>query len=240
MKIRRLETFSNRAVGFVRVTTEDGREGWGQLSTYNADITAQVFHRQIAPHALGADADDIRALVELIPEREHKFPCSYLFRALGGLDTALWDLRGRTAGKSVCELLGGTPRPFPVYASSMKRGEITPRDEAERLKRLQGEHGYTAFKFRVGRECGHDLDEWPGRTDEIVPLVRQALGPDARLLVDANSSIRRRRRSRSAASSKTTASSISRSPAPIGSTIGPRRSRPPSISTSPAGSRTAT
>ncbi|MQT14710.1 mandelate racemase/muconate lactonizing enzyme family protein [Segnochrobactrum spirostomi] len=187
MKIRRLETFSNRAVGFVRVTTEDGREGWGQLSTYNADITAQVFHRQIAPHALGADADDIRALVELIPEREHKFPCSYLFRALGGLDTALWDLRGRTAGKSVCELLGGTPRPFPVYASSMKRGEITPRDEAERLKRLQGEYGYTAFKFRVGRECGHDLDEWPGRTDEIVPLVRQALGPDARLLVDANS-----------------------------------------------------
>ncbi|GLS18297.1 mandelate racemase [Labrys miyagiensis] len=187
MKITRLETFSNQHVGFVRATAEDGREGWGQVSPYNADITCEVFHRQVARWAIGGDADDIAGLVQLIPEREHKFPCSYLFRALTGLDTALWDMRGKRAGRSVCELLGGTLRPFPVYASSMKRGEITPEDEAERLKRLQGEFGFTAFKFRVGKECGHDEDEWPGRTDTIVPTVRKALGEEARLLVDGNS-----------------------------------------------------
>lgn len=187
MKIARLETFATKACGFVRVTTDAGAQGWGQLSTYNSDITAEVFHRQIAPWSLGQDAFDIEALTTTIPEREHKFPCSYLFRALTGLDTALWDLRGRLEGKSVCELLGGVPRAFPVYASSMKRGEITPEAEAERLKRLQGEDGYTAFKFRVGKECGHDADEWPGRTDAIVPMVRKALGDGATLLVDANS-----------------------------------------------------
>ena len=187
MKIARLETFSNRNVGFVRVTTEDGREGWGQLSPYHSDIAATVFHRQVAPWALGADALDVETLVDAIPEREHKFPGSYLFRALCGLDMALWDLRGKLEGKSVCELLGGSPRPFPVYASSMKRGEITPEAEAERLKRLQGECGYFAFKFRIGKECGHDEDEWPGRTEAIVPMVRKALGDKARLLVDANS-----------------------------------------------------
>jgi len=187
MKIKRLETFYTEFVGFVRVTTDDGHEGWGQLSPYNADITSQVFHRQVARWALGADALDIEALVTLIPEREHKFPGSYLFRAITGLDTALWDLRGKLEGKSVCELLGGKPRPFPVYASSMKRGEITPEDEAVRLARLRDEHGYDAFKFRIGKECGHDEDEWPGRTDAIVPKVRKALGPDMRLLVDANS-----------------------------------------------------
>ena len=187
MKISRLETFCDRHVGFVRVTTDDGKQGWGQLSAYNADITAAVFHRQIAPWSLGQDALDIAHLVETIPEREHKFPCSYLFRALTGLDTALWDLRGRIEGKSVCELLGGTPRPFPVYASSMKRGEITPEAEAERLARLRDAHGFKAFKFRVGRECGHDIDEWPGRTDAIVPQVRAALGDSATLLVDGNS-----------------------------------------------------
>jgi L-alanine-DL-glutamate epimerase-like enolase superfamily enzyme len=69
----------------------------------------------------------------------------------------------------------------------MKRGEITPEAEAERLKRLQGEFGFRAFKFRVGKECGHDEDEWPGRTDAIVPMVRKALGDEATLLVDANS-----------------------------------------------------
>ena len=187
MKISRLETFSTPAVGFVRVTTDTGHQGWGQTSSYNADITAQVFHRQIAPWALGADADDIESLTDVIPEREHKFPCSYLFRALTGLDTALWDLRGKIAGKSVCALLGGTPRPFPVYGSSMKRGEITPEAEAERLPRLRDQFGFSAFKFRVGKECGRDQDEWPGRTDQIVPMVRRALGDDVRLLVDGNS-----------------------------------------------------
>jgi L-alanine-DL-glutamate epimerase-like enolase superfamily enzyme len=187
MKIKKLETFTNPSVGFVKVTTDDGKEGWGQVSNYNSDITCQIFHRQVARYALGQDACDIETLVTLIPEREHKFPGSYLMRAITGLDTALWDLRGKREGKSVCELLGGKPRPFPVYASSMKRGEITPEAEAERLKRLQGECGYEAFKFRVGKECGHDADEWPGRTDAIVPQVRKALGDQAVLLVDGNS-----------------------------------------------------
>lgn len=187
MRIRRLETFCDRFVGFVRLTTDDGQEGWGQVSPYQADITCRIFHRQIAPHALGADATAIAALSRLIPEREHKFPGSYLMRALCGLDTALWDLRGKLESKPVVALLGGQPRPFPVYASSMKRGEITPEAEAERFLRLRDAHGYDAFKFRIGKECGHDEDEWPGRTDAIVPLIRKTLGPEVRLLVDANS-----------------------------------------------------
>jgi L-alanine-DL-glutamate epimerase-like enolase superfamily enzyme len=124
--------------------------------------------------------------MDLIPEREHKFPGSYLRRAMAGLDTALWDLRGRLEGKSVCELIGGTPRAIRVYASSMKR-DVTPEEEADRLLRLRDRHGYDAFKFRVGAECGHDIDEWPGRTEAIVPTMRKAMGDDVALLVDANS-----------------------------------------------------
>ena len=186
MKIKSIETFSTEFVGFVRVTTDQGQQGWGQVSTYNADISALVLHRQVAPYALGADAMDIITLVDLIPEREHKFPGSYLRRALGGLDTALWDLHGKLADKSVCELLGGTPQPLRVYGSSMRR-DISPQDEAKRLQRLRDECGYDAFKIRVGKECGHDQDEWPGRTEAIVPAIRQALGDDMALLADANS-----------------------------------------------------
>jgi L-alanine-DL-glutamate epimerase-like enolase superfamily enzyme len=186
VKIASIETFGNEFVALVRVRTEDGAEGWGQVAPYNADITAAVLHRQVAHHALGCPADEIEGLLARIPEQEHKFPGSYLFRALAGLDTALWDLRGKRAEKSVCELLGGTPRPYRVYASSMRR-DIEPNDEAERLLRLRDAYGFSAFKFRIGKECGHDADEWPGRTEAIVPAVRKALGQDVALLVDANS-----------------------------------------------------
>ena len=186
MKIRSIETFSTESVGFVRVTAEDGATGWGQVSTYNADISCLVLHRQVAPYALGADIFDIDNLVDRVVEGEHKFPGSYLRRAIGGVDTALWDLHGKMQGKSVCELLGGTPRPFPVYGSSMRR-DISAEDEATRLCRLREQCGFGAFKIRVGSTFGHNTDAAPGRTEAVVPAVREALGDDVILLADANS-----------------------------------------------------
>ena len=162
MKIQRIETFSDPFVSFTRVTAEDGSQGWGQVSTYHADLTAQILHRQVAPWALGHDATDIHGLSALVPEREHKFPGSHLYRALCGVETALWDRLGKAEGKPVCELLGGAPRRLRAYASSMKR-DITPKDEVRRLQGLRDQYGFDAFKFRVGAEYGHDKDEWPGR-----------------------------------------------------------------------------
>jgi L-alanine-DL-glutamate epimerase-like enolase superfamily enzyme len=186
MKIVKIETFCNEFVGFVRVTAEEGDRGWGQVSTYHSDITARVLHRQLAPWVLGQDTTDLDDLLDTVTEREHKFPGSYLRRAMGGFDTAVWDLRGKRAGKPVVALLGGTPGPIRAYASSMKR-DITPQDEVARLKRLRDEKGFDAFKFRVGAECGRDRDEWPGRTEEIIPAMRRELGADVALLADANS-----------------------------------------------------
>jgi L-alanine-DL-glutamate epimerase-like enolase superfamily enzyme len=184
-RIAKIETFCIPEVGFVRVTMEDGAQGWGQVSTYNADITCTVLHRQVAPWVLGQDTTDLDDLLDLVTEREHKFPGSYLRRAMGGVDTAIWDMRGKRAGQPVVALLGGTPGRIRAYASSMRR-DITPEDEAERLKRLAGEDGYTAFKVRAGMEVGRDRDEWPGRTEAVIPAMRRAL-PDADLLIDANS-----------------------------------------------------
>ncbi len=186
MKIKTIETFTTEFIGFVRLTAEDGSIGWGQVSTYHSDITCMVLHRQVAPHLLGRDATDLDDLMDLVAEAEHKFPGSYLRRAMAGFDTALWDLRGRQAGKSVAQLLGGTPGRIRAYASSMKR-DITPMDEAERMKRLRDTHGFDAFKVRAGAEVGRGRDEWPGRTEEIIPTMRREMGNDAALLIDANS-----------------------------------------------------
>ena len=185
-KINSIESYTNEFVCFVKVTTDQGFEGWGQTSNYNSDITAQILHRQVAPWVLGQPADNIGALVDRVEAKEHKFPGSYRCRANAGLDTALWDLQGKALNKPVVEMLGGTQKKLRAYASSMKR-DITPQDEANRFVKLRDEFGFDAFKWRVGAECGNDIDEWPGRTEEVAPVVSKALGDGISKLVDGNS-----------------------------------------------------
>jgi len=186
MKIKKLETFTKPYVSFVKTTLEDGSEGYGQMSTYHADITAQIFHKQVAPWVLGKSWHDFEDIENLIMEKEHKFPGSYVLRAIAGLDTSLWDMKGKIENKSVVSLIGGEPGELRVYGSSMKRN-ITPREEAERFKKLQDTLGINAFKFRIGAECGRDEDEWPGRSEEIIKIINQNLDPNTAKLVDANS-----------------------------------------------------
>jgi L-alanine-DL-glutamate epimerase-like enolase superfamily enzyme len=186
LALKAIETYTRGEVGMVRVETDDGSEGWGQVSTYDADITATVLHRKIARHLLGRDPADLSDVVDRCIEANYKFPWSYVCRALTGAETAVWDLLARRADKPVCALIGGAPRPIPAYGSSMSRA-ITPEDEAKRLVRLRDEKGFRAFKVRVGKVNGRDEDEWPGRTESLVPMVRKAVGDGVSLKADANS-----------------------------------------------------
>jgi L-alanine-DL-glutamate epimerase-like enolase superfamily enzyme len=185
--ISKLETFTfGSQVSLLRLTTKDGSEGWGQISTYDADISATILHRKIARHVLGKDPANIDAIVDSCVEKNYKWPWSYLCRALSGVDTAIWDLYGKIHRKPVVELLGGKAVPFKAYGSSMSR-TITPKDEATRLIKLRDLHGYKAFKVRAGTAGGHNRDAWPGRTDELIPAIRKAVGNDIDLLIDGNS-----------------------------------------------------
>jgi len=69
MKIIAVETYARPVVTLVRVRADDGLEGWGQTAPYNADITAQVLHRQVAPHVLGREEADTSGLSCSVMER---------------------------------------------------------------------------------------------------------------------------------------------------------------------------
>jgi L-alanine-DL-glutamate epimerase-like enolase superfamily enzyme len=117
--VRTVESWHDEALCFVRLTTSEGYVGWGQTSPYHADITATILHRQVVPWVLGADAGDVPGVVATVLEREHKFPGSHLYRAVAGVDTALWDLRGRAEGRPVAALLGAPPgTTLRAYAGS--------------------------------------------------------------------------------------------------------------------------
>ncbi|MCL5270139.1 MAG: mandelate racemase/muconate lactonizing enzyme family protein [bacterium] len=186
MSIKSIETFVAPGMCIVRVTTDTGAVGYGQTAPQLPKITALILHEQVARYFLGADAGDPDALALQAIEGEMKFPGSYICRAVGGIETALWDLHGKLHDKSVCEMLGGRPRPILAYGSSMRR-DIKPRDEADRLKRFQDQYGFKSFKIRVGTPVGHDRDQWPGRSEELVRTVRGTLGDKTGIFVDGNS-----------------------------------------------------
>ncbi len=92
-----LRRCSTEFVGFVRITHGEAAPrglGPGARPT-NSDITSTVLHQAGLRGCLGVEFDDIDALTDKVIEREHKFPGFCMKRALGGLDTAIWDLPGQ-------------------------------------------------------------------------------------------------------------------------------------------------
>lgn len=185
-KITRIETYSKENIAVVRVSTDDGHSGWGQISTYNSDIASTILHRNLAQHVLGKDPAHIDEITDQCVEKNLKYPWSYVNRALGGIDTAIWDLYGQITGKPVCELLGGEVKPVRIYGSSMSR-TIKPDEEVERMLRLRDEKGITAFKFRIGKEAARNSDAWENRSEDMISTLGAALSDSCTLIVDANS-----------------------------------------------------
>ena len=187
MKIAEIATFHTSAsLALVRVRTDDGAEGWGQTSAYLADLAVEMLHTRLARWFIGTDARDLEATETRLVRTEYKHWGTVLFRALCGIDTAIWDLLGRVSGVPVYRLLGGAVRTrLPVYGSSMVR-HLSAGEETERMLALRERHGFEAFKLRVGEPMGEDRESWPGRDRELIVRARADLGDGVDLLADAN------------------------------------------------------
>lgn len=98
--------------------------------------------------------------------------------AVSGLDMAYWDALGQAAGKSVVELLGGSPKPIKAYDSY---GVVDPAAD-ERALRQSLERGFRGIKIKGG--------DGDGANDErVVKGVRALIGPDVALMIDFNQSL---------------------------------------------------
>jgi L-alanine-DL-glutamate epimerase-like enolase superfamily enzyme len=189
MKITHIETLlQGDNVAAVRVRTDDGHEGLGQTACHGAEITVQLLHKLIAPFFLGINPWELGAAVDRALQQSYKYHGSFRCRALCGVESAVWDLLGKLTGQPVYRLLGGAVRErVPVYASSLSR-TLTPEQEAERMLAAVRAHGFRCVKIKVGGRMSRDADAWPGRTEQIIPLMREALGPDVAISADANGS----------------------------------------------------
>jgi L-alanine-DL-glutamate epimerase-like enolase superfamily enzyme len=186
MKIARIETYATERVALVRVLTDDGAEGFGQIPPPKPIPPVEILHTIIAPHFLGKNPWHIQALVHECLQQEYKFLGTFLYRALCGIDTAIYDLLGQVTQQPVCNLLGGKLRAeVPVYASRLTR-DTTPEAEVERLLAAKSA-GFRAAKIKIGGRMGADIDALPNRSERLIRLAREKLGADFALCADGNS-----------------------------------------------------
>jgi L-alanine-DL-glutamate epimerase-like enolase superfamily enzyme len=168
----------------VRVETDEGVTGVGEVSPMNARVTHSIVENALAPLIVGEDPGDIERLWQRMFHRPYKLgPMGAHLEALAGIDIALWDIAGKVAGKPIYALLGGIYRKAPeVYASSMQRG-MQPKVEAERAASFQ-EQGYRAYKIHSATPWMADDGE--DYTVDTVREIRALVGDDFDILVDVN------------------------------------------------------
>ncbi|MBI5880443.1 MAG: mandelate racemase/muconate lactonizing enzyme family protein [Chloroflexi bacterium] len=166
--------YSSRGTLLIKLQTDEGLVGWGETIPFAG--ARALIELQYTPLLIGRDPREHRRLW-----RELWGPNFGNGIALGGLDIALHDLRGKALGLSVGELYGGRLRDtVPVYASAMNytRG-VDAREQYPREAEALARQGFSALKMRLGAES-HARDR------AAAAAVRQAVGPDILLMADGN------------------------------------------------------
>jgi L-alanine-DL-glutamate epimerase-like enolase superfamily enzyme len=161
--------------------------------------TQEVIEGELRDHVVGEDPREIERLWEQMHQRAYKHARGgVLLAAMSGIDIALWDLRGKMTGMPLWQLLGGYRRRIPAYGGGGLYAE--GKGIRELCEEMEGyvKAGYRAVKMKVGRNSdieGSPLRAMPNRGVGEVSLredlarvraVREAIGPDIRLMVDAN------------------------------------------------------
>ncbi|WP_299297034.1 mandelate racemase/muconate lactonizing enzyme family protein [uncultured Tateyamaria sp.] len=162
------------------VHLEDGSTGTGYTYTGGKGghaIKAMIEH-DLTPFLIGRDATDVEALYDAMQWHVH-----YVARggiasfAISAVDIALWDLRGKRTGQPLWQMAGGAGAACKAYCGGIDLGFELPK----LLKSIEGylSRGFNGVKIKVGRD------------DDVarVAAVRDLIGPDVALMVDANYSM---------------------------------------------------
>jgi L-alanine-DL-glutamate epimerase-like enolase superfamily enzyme len=180
----------------VVVTTDNGLQGFGEAKAAvgSSGVCASIVtcvEKELKPLLVGKDARHISRIWEHVYNgtRDHyalsrgrKFPIlgrrGLTISAMSGVDTALWDLKGKALGVPVVELLGGACRDtMEAYAS----GGWAGADKIGEQLNSYIEKGFKGVKMRVGI-----MDDTVGESVKRVRAAREAIGDHIKLMADAH------------------------------------------------------
>ncbi len=161
----------------VRVLTDQGLDGAGEATVsekWSGETVVGakwLIEHVLGPAVIGCDPADIEQL-----DRRMDAVCRHNWFAKSSIEMACWDIQGKAAGRPVYELLGGACRSLSIRCR-FSMGAYEPERARDRARQLI-EQGFDTIKVKVGTTAERDLAR--------VRAVREVIGPDRNLMIDAN------------------------------------------------------
>ncbi len=178
------EVGRTRPVVILRMRTDNGIEGIG-LTFYGGAMTGslRVAVDELAALTIGEDPLMIERIVRKLRAAagDNCGPGGIFDLALAAIDIALWDIKGKFLNQPLYKLLGGYRDKVPTYASgSLRRG--LSDSQAQRAAQILVQKGFTEMKTQMALPG----NPTPAEECRRVRVVREAIGPDIKLMCDIN------------------------------------------------------
>ena len=171
--------YSERCICVVKVTTSDGQHGWGE--GYGPATILESGIQFLESSVIGENPLENEVIWNKMYRKTADFARrGVLMASISAIDIAIWDLKGKILGLPVSTLLGGAHRDkIQPYATGFYyMDHDNPTRDFEKEAKLYLSQGFKAFKMKVGLGIAADVKN--------VELLRQLLGPEAKLMVDSN------------------------------------------------------
>jgi len=173
----------------IRVRSTDGAEGYCVGHNFRMPHLYPIQLSLVNPYFVGKDARNLDQLIEgvFMYKNNYKYQGYTLWIPVATVEMAILDMLGRIANKSMGQLIGDIHNTeIAIYRANNNRGR-TAEESIKRIKQLQSETGAKAVKFKVGgRRSNPEVPE--GRTERLIPMMREAFGNDMTIYADCNGS----------------------------------------------------
>lgn len=173
-----------------RIRSTDGATGLCVSNNDQMRSLYPIFLNRLQPFFIGKDARELEALLEdvYVYQSNYKLQNLALWVPLATIEFAILDLLGRLAGQSIGQLIGEIHNPrIAVYQANNHRGK-TAEESIELIRKQVEETKAKALKFKVGGRMSKNADDPPGRSEKLIPMVRQTFGDEMTIYADSNGS----------------------------------------------------
>ena len=173
-----------RPIVILRLRTDNGIEGFG-ITFYAGKMTGslRVAVEELGALTIGEDPLRIEHIVKKLrlAAGDACGPGGIFALALSAIDVALWDIKGKFLNQPLWKLLGGYRDKVPTYASGSLRRGLTD-NQAQRAAQILVQKGFKEMKTQMALPG----DPTPAEEIRRIRVVREAIGPDIKLMCDIN------------------------------------------------------